>query len=63
MYIKIDQIDIDRFHRTGCYHQAKKARPNIAKFAADDVRGLCYTQSGNLKVNRQYFGNHYNKKN
>ena len=48
--IKIDDIDIDRFHRIGRYDKTKtKARPIIVKFARYNVRGRLFQEKLKLK--------------
>ena len=48
--IKIDNIDIDRSHRMGCYDKTKKkARPIIVKFAKYNVRGRVFHEKQKLK--------------
>ena len=48
--IKIDEIDIDRSHRIGCYDKAKKkARPITVKFARYNVRGRVFREKWKLK--------------
>ena len=49
--IKIDEIDIDRFHRIGLYDKTKKlARPIIVKFPRYNVRGRVFREKRKVKV-------------
>ena len=49
--IKIDEIDIDRFHRIGRYDKTKKlARPIIVKFPRYNVRGRVFREKRKVKV-------------
>ena len=48
--IKIDEIDIDRFHRIGRYNKTrKKTRPIIVKFVRYNVRGGMFREKQKLK--------------
>ena len=49
--IKIDEIDIDRFHRIGRYDKTKKkARPIIVQFPRYNVRGRVFREKRKVKV-------------